>query len=79
MSLTDLPAIAHDSNVLKNVGDAQVDRILKIYTEFEKQVFIALDKVSSYTSDVSKIVKANTVVKLTSNGDELYGKPWNVE
>lgn len=79
LSLTDLPAIAHDSNVLKNVGDAQVDRILKIYTEFDKQVFVALDKVSSYTSDVAEIAKANTVVKLTSNGGELYGKPWNVE
>ena len=52
---------------------------MKIYTEFDKQVFVALDKVSSYTSDVAEIAKVNTVVKLTSNGGELYGKPWNVE
>lgn len=78
-SLTNLPAIAHDSNVLKNVGDVQVDGILKLYTEFDKQVFIALDKASSYTDDVLQIVNENTVLKLTNNGGEFYGKPWNKE
>ena len=77
LKLTGLPAIAHDSNVFKNVGDAQIDGILKIYTEFDKQVFIALDKPSSYTEDVKEILFDNKVLELSDDNGELYGDNWN--
>ena len=77
LELTDLPAIAHDSLLLKNVGDSSVDGIMKIYDRSEKQIFIAFDKHLSYTEDTARIVEANTALELSDNGGELYGPSWN--
>lgn len=49
--LTALPAIAHDSLILKNIGDGAVDGIMKIYAQSRKQVFIAFDKQAAYMPD----------------------------
>jgi hypothetical protein len=48
LALTDLPAIAHDSLILKNISDGSIDGIMKIYNQSEKQIFIAFDKQDSY-------------------------------
>ena len=79
LELTNLPAIAHDSSLLKNVGDSSVDGIIKIYSNYKKQIFIAFDKHLSYTDDVAKIIEENTVLTLYANGGELYGYSWNKE
>lgn len=47
LNLTALPAIAHDSLILKNIGDGAVDGIMQIYAQSDKQVFIAFDKQSA--------------------------------
>jgi len=79
LELTGLPAIAHDSLLLKNVGDSSIDGIIKIYDQSEKQIFIAFDKHLSYTQDVAQIIEKNTVLTLSDNGGELYGRSWNKE
>jgi hypothetical protein len=79
LELTGLPAIAHDSLLLKNVGDSSVDGIIKIYDRSEKQIFIAFDKHLSYTQDLAQIIEKNTVITLSDNGGELYGLSWNKE
>ena len=77
--LTALPAIAHDSLILKNIGDGAVDGIMKIYTQSRKQVFIAFDKQAAYMPDTQKILADNTVLKLSDGNCELYGESWNKE
>lgn len=79
LALTALPAIAHDSLILKNVSDGSVDGIMKIYESFQKQIFIAFDKQDAYQDETRRIVKENTVLKLSDNGGELYGYSWNKE
>lgn len=79
LSLTGLPALAHDSLILKNIGDGSIDGIMKIYSASDKQVFIAFDKQAAYTPDTQKIVADNTVLKLSDNNCELYGQSWNKE
>lgn len=77
--LTALPAIAHDSLILKNIGDGAVDGIMKIYAQCRKQVFIAFDKQAAYMPDTQKILADNTVLKLSDGNCELYGESWNKE
>ena len=77
--LTALPAIAHDSLILKNIGDGAVDGIMKIYAQSRKQVFIAFDKQAAYMPDTQKILADNTVLKLSDGNCELYVESWNKE
>lgn len=77
--LTALPAIAHDSLILKNIGDGAVDGIMKIYAGSRKQVFIAFDKQAAYKPDTQRILADNTVLKLSDGNCELYGESWNKE
>ena len=79
LALTALPAIGHDSLILKNVSDGSIDGIMKIYESFQKQIFIAFDKQDAYQENTRRIVKDNTVLKLSDNGGELYGYSWNTE
>ena len=77
--LTALPAIAHDSLILKNISDSAVNGIMKIYAASKKQVFIAFDKQAAYKPDTQKILIDNTVLKLSDGNCELYGQSWNKE
>ena len=77
--LTALPAIAHDSLILKNIGDGAVDGIMKIYARSRKQVFIAFDKQAAYRPDTQRILADNTILKLSDGNCELYGESWNKE
>ena len=79
LNLTALPAIAHDSIILKNISDVAIDGIMKIYSQSQKQIFIAFDKQAAYLPDTQKILKDNTVLKLSDNGFELYGESWGKE
>ena len=77
--LTALPAIAHDSLILKNIGDGAIDGIMQIYARSQKQVFIAFDKQIAYKPTTQQLLKSNCVLRLSDNGCELYGESWNKE
>lgn len=79
LSLSKLPAIAHDSLIFKNIEDESIDGIMRIYADSKKQIFISFDRASSYKSITSKIIYDNTRLTLGKNGLELYGENWNVE
>lgn len=74
-----LPAIAHDSLLFKNIGDEPVEEIIKLYTTFQKQIFIAFDKDVAYSDEASKILNDSTVIRLDENGNELFGRSWNIK
>ena len=76
---TDLPAIAHDSLILKNISDVAIAGIMRLYTQSKKQVFIAFDKQDAYGAETQKILTDNKVLKLSNNNCELYGESWNIE
>ena len=44
LRLTELSVIAHDSNIFKNIADLPIDKIMELYNQSEKQIFIAFDK-----------------------------------
>jgi len=62
----------------QNIADEPISNIIKLYTEFNKQVFIAFDKDEAYSVETSKILNKTSVLHLNSNGDELFGYSWGV-
>ncbi|WP_421072798.1 DUF2326 domain-containing protein [Pelotomaculum propionicicum] len=76
LSLTRLPAIVHDSVLLKQISDEAIEKILELYQKSGKQVFISLDKQNSYTKKAQIILEETSVLKLNPNGGELFGRSW---
>lgn len=77
MKLTCLPVLVHDSVLLKQIEDVAIEKILELYNISEKQVFIALDKVWSYSERSQAILKDKKVLQLGTNGNELFGRSWS--
>lgn len=77
LQLTCLPILVHDSVVLKQIEDIAIEKILEFYDKSEKQVFISLDKVSSYSKRSQEILKENRVLQLGIGGNELFGRSWS--
>ena len=79
LSLTNLPALVHDSVIFKNIGDEPIVKILELYTEFpEKQIFIAMDKADSYhNSQAQDCLEKNTVLRLSAGNSCLFGWSWS--
>lgn len=77
LELTQLPIIVHDSVVLKQIADEAIETILMKYESIGKQVFISLNKAPSYTSPATEILKRTTVLSLSKDGNELFGRSWN--
>lgn len=76
LNLTKLPVLAHDSVILKQISDEAIEKILELYIQSNKQIFIALDKQDSYPPKAQEILNQNAVLKLAPNGKELFGKSW---
>lgn len=77
LSLTELPSIAHDSIVLKNIGDAPIEGILELYLHNTKQVFISFDKEDAYTKRAGEILKKTAVLRLSKGSEALFGYSWS--
>ena len=79
LSLTALPAIAHDSLLFKNLEKGVEDGIMKIYNSSQKQIFIAYDKQGDCRTETQTILENNCVLRLSNDNCELYGRSWNEE
>ena len=79
LKLTALPVIAHDSSIFKNIGDDPVDRIMELYLQSEKQIFIAFDKAQAYTERTAQILNDTAVLRLNPDGEELFGWCWAIK
>lgn len=77
LKLTPLPAIAHDTIIFKHIAQIPMGKILEIYNEEEKQIFITIDETNKYPKEAQQIVDNKKVLTLSNNGNELYGTCWN--
>jgi hypothetical protein len=78
-SRTSLPIIVHDSYVLKHIGDWPLVKILELYQQLGKQVFIASDKKSSFPVSAQVILGDATVLNLADGSGALFGRSWNIK
>ena len=81
LSLTALPALAHDFVILSQIEVAHRESLFEYYAQLEdKQIFIALDEVDTYSPAIKKLLKKAVVMTLTGeDNDVLYGKSWNTK
>ena len=70
LRLTELSVIAHDSNIFKNIADLPIDKIMELYNQSEKQIFIAFDKEDTFYDVTSDIVHSTKVIELHENVDD---------
>ena len=76
LNLTALPAIAHDSLILKNINDGSIEGIMRIYASGKKQIFIAFDRYENYGNAIKELLQANCVLKLSGREQALFGRQW---
>lgn len=75
LELTCLPAIAHDLPLLKNIENVALENIISIYSRSKKQIFISIDKLSSYDEKAAQIINKHKVLQL-SKEKLLFTKNW---
>lgn len=76
LELRPIPALIHDSNILKRIEDVHLEHILERYQSSKRQVFIAFDKADSTTEKAHKILEETAILRL-SDGNELFGRSWS--
>ncbi len=74
---TVLPAIIHDSLLLKNIADEQLENIVKLYLKFDKQIFIAFDKLDDYPEVMQELLSKTAILNLGPDEKALFGFTWN--
>jgi hypothetical protein len=78
LNSTALPALAHDSLLFANVSDEIIEQILALYArEKQKQIFIAFDREGKYDKMTQSIIRENTVLKLDTDEQALFGRKWS--
>lgn len=75
LRLTCLPALIHDLPLLKNIEDNAISNIISIYDSFDKQIFIAIDKINTYGEVTAELITKRMVLKLSKN-KLLFNKNW---
>lgn len=77
LELTNIPAIVHDSVILKHIEDEAIEKILILYAKSQKQVFIAMDKKGSYTDESKRIMEETKILQVSAGEGALFGRAWN--
>ncbi|KYN87436.1 hypothetical protein ATY36_03470 [Vibrio cidicii] len=73
---TYLPALIHDLVVFSNIEDHAIEGIFEEYSSTKKQVFISIDKINRFKSEIQKLIKDNEFLALGPNR-LAFGKSWN--
>lgn len=76
LHLTHLPALIHDSLIFNDIGYNPLEKIMELYTESTKQIFIAFDKKEAPTETIQNILDSAAVLHLSTDGNELFGENW---
>lgn len=76
LAATELPALIHDSLIFKNIADLPIDKIMALYVQSKKQIFISFDKKEAFDDFTAKTVYDTRVIELYDDGGELFGWSW---
>jgi len=74
---TKLPAVIHDTVILKHIEDDTLEKLFELYKDSPKQIFIAFDRDITYSDKMQTILHNSKVLKLSSGGNQLFGRAWN--
>lgn len=76
LKLTQLPVLVHDSLMFNHIGYQPLEKIMELYCDSEKQIFIAYDKKNAPTAEIQRILDSSMVLHLSQGGNELFGYSW---
>lgn len=79
LELTSLPFIINDSMLFKNIWDEPVEGLFRLYNKSKKQIFIAIDRINVFSSEVQQIISNHEVIKLGNDDKALFGFTWSKE
>lgn len=68
--------LGHDSLLFNHIGYAPLEKIMELYTESNKQIFIAFDRQEAPTEKIQQILERTKVIQLNEHGNELFGVNW---
>ncbi|SHL61549.1 Uncharacterized protein YydD, contains DUF2326 domain [Fibrobacter sp. UWH5] len=74
---TKLPVLIHDSVLFKNIADEPLENLFKQYDVCKKQVFIAYDRLSTYSKEIQNLINEKMVLHLGPEQEALFGKIWS--
>ena len=77
LEMTLLPILVHDSVLFKHIADAPLEKIFERYATSKRQIFVTIDKESSYSPKMREIIKATKVLELSDDDKKLFGRSWN--
>lgn len=77
LMLTQLPALIHDSLIFNDIGYEPLEKIMELYTQSQKQIFIAYDKKEAPTKAIQAVLDVSTILQLSTGGNELFGTNWS--
>jgi hypothetical protein len=64
---TILPCLIHDSLLFKNMDVPAVEKLISIYSQFKKQIFIAIDEKSKYRKETQNKISTAMFLELNEN------------
>lgn len=73
-----LPIVAHDTILFKNVENDSVASLIPMYMRSQKQSFVALDEIKKYGDEAARLLREQRVIEL-SDTHVLYVKDWRVK
>ncbi len=76
LQLTKLPVLIHDSLLFNPIGDQPLEKIMELYAQSKKQIFIAYDRQEAPTQRMKEILDTYQVLHLSQGGNELFGYSW---
>lgn len=78
LKLTKLPFVIHDSRLFSGVERSHTEKIIEKYSEIlEKQVFISIDDIDQYSSEIKKILINKSIISLGPEDKALYGRKFS--
>ena len=75
LHLTVLPYVIHDSRLFSGVDRNHVSNIIRQYSDVtDKQIFISIDDIDSYSDEVKEMIRKSRSIELGSGSNALYGR-----
>ena len=62
--------------MFNHIGYEPLDKIMELYLQSGKQIFIAYDKQDAPTKRIQKVLDDTTVIHLSEGGNEPFGYSW---
>lgn len=79
LTLSKLPLAIHDTPLFKEIWDEPVDNIFRLYSTYQKQIFVAIDRINALDDTAKDIINRHQSIRLGLDEDSLFGFQWNLK